>query len=61
MQAWLIASGVDPSRIRSTWQPVGDAVADNTTEAGRTLNRRVEIEIYRTAPRFVAAGSPANP
>jgi len=61
VQAWLIASGVDPSRIRATWQPVGDTVADNTTEAGRTLNRRVEIEIYRTAPRFVAAGSPANP
>ncbi|MBK1611901.1 hypothetical protein CKO44_00255 [Rubrivivax gelatinosus] len=61
VQAWLVRAGVDPSRIRATWQPVGDFAADNTVEAGRALNRRVEIEIYRNAPRFIAAGSPASP
>lgn len=61
VQAWLVRAGVDPSRIRATWQPVGDTAADNATDAGRALNRRVEIEIYRSAPRFFAAGSPANP
>ncbi|MBZ8143579.1 hypothetical protein CLD22_27565 [Rubrivivax gelatinosus] len=60
-QAWLVRSGVDPLRIRATWQPIGDHVADNAAESGQALNRRVEIEVYRAAPRFVAAGSPATP
>jgi outer membrane protein OmpA-like peptidoglycan-associated protein len=46
----LVAAGVDPARIRSTFQPSGDPVADNATAAGRGLNRRVEIEIYRAMP-----------
>jgi outer membrane protein OmpA-like peptidoglycan-associated protein len=47
---YLVAAGVDPSRIRSTYQPAGDHVADNANAAGRTLNRRVEIEVYRALP-----------
>ncbi len=50
VEAWLVHAGVDRTRIRTTWQPVGDHAADNTTTGGRTLNRRVEIEIYRAAP-----------
>jgi outer membrane protein OmpA-like peptidoglycan-associated protein len=46
----LIAAGVDPKRIRETFQPSGDHAADNTTPAGRARNRRVEIEVYRSAP-----------
>lgn len=46
----LVGAGIDPARIRSTYQPSGDHAADNTTPAGRSLNRRVEIELYRTAP-----------
>lgn len=61
VQAWLVRAGADPARVRATWQPVGDHAGDNGMETGRALNRRVEIEIYRTAPRFVAAGQPANP
>jgi outer membrane protein OmpA-like peptidoglycan-associated protein len=47
---FLIAAGVDVSRIRVTWQPVGDHAADNTDAGGRSLNRRVEIEVYRALP-----------
>jgi outer membrane protein OmpA-like peptidoglycan-associated protein len=50
VKAYLVAAGVDPSRIRSTYQPVGDHVAANDSAAGRTLNRRVEIEVYRANP-----------
>lgn len=57
VEAWLVQSGVDRARIRTTWQPVGDHAADNSTPGGRTLNRRVEIEIYRAAPIVTAAGA----
>lgn len=58
VEAWLVQSGVERTRIRTTWQPVGDHAADNSTPGGRTLNRRVEIEIYRAAPIVTAAGAP---
>jgi outer membrane protein OmpA-like peptidoglycan-associated protein len=57
VEAWLVQAGVDRARIRTTWQPVGDHAADNTTAGGRTLNRRVEIEVYRAAPVVAVAGS----
>jgi outer membrane protein OmpA-like peptidoglycan-associated protein len=57
VETWLVQAGVDRSRIRTTWQPVGDHAADNATASGRTLNRRVEIEIYRAAPVVAVAGS----
>ena len=47
---YLVAAGVDPARIRATYQPVGDPVADNTSVGGRGFNRRVEIELYRALP-----------
>jgi outer membrane protein OmpA-like peptidoglycan-associated protein len=47
---YLVTAGVEPSRIRSTYQATGDHVADNGDPGGRTLNRRVEIEIYRALP-----------
>jgi hypothetical protein len=53
----LTAPGVDTKRIRVTWQAFGDPVADNSTPEGKALNRRVEIELYRTAPTVVAAPS----
>ena len=54
VRAYLLQAGVDPTRIRATWQPVGDNAADNASDGGRRLNRRVEIEIYRFAPRFAS-------
>jgi outer membrane protein OmpA-like peptidoglycan-associated protein len=61
VQALLQQSGIEPARIRATWQPVGDHIADNDLAGGRALNRRVEVEIYRTAPRadvpFASSGA----
>ena len=54
VRSYLVQSGVDPDHIRVTWQPVGDNTADNGTPAGRTQNRRVEIELYRQAPQVIA-------
>lgn len=54
---YLIGAGVDPARIRATYQPAGDHTADNSSPAGQGLNRRVEIEVYRALP--VAMGSSA--
>lgn len=52
---YLVAAGVDAARIRATYQPTGDPVADNGSSSGQALNRRVEVEIYRVAP--VALGA----
>lgn len=55
---YLVASGVDPSRIRTTHQPSGDHLADNRSARGRNLNRRVEIEIYRVPPLSPQVSAP---
>ena len=57
VREYLVGVGVDASRIRATYQPTGDHVADNSSPASRGLNRRVEIEVYRALP--VAMGSSA--
>ncbi len=56
VRSWLVQGGVDPARIRTTWQPVGDHAADNSVAAGRSLNRRVEVEIYPAAPQVASLG-----
>lgn len=50
VSAYLVAAGVNASRIRTSYQAIGDHTADNQTASGRALNRRVEIEIYRAMP-----------
>lgn len=56
----LVASGIDPGRIRATYQPAGDPVADNADAGGRALNRRVEIEVYRVLPLSAVASDAAD-
>jgi outer membrane protein OmpA-like peptidoglycan-associated protein len=58
---YLVAAGVDPSRIRATYQPAGDHVADNASPGGRNLNRRVEIELYRALPVALTTTAVAQP
>jgi outer membrane protein OmpA-like peptidoglycan-associated protein len=58
---YLVAEGVDPARIRATYQPAGDHVADNASPGGRGLNRRVEIELYRALPVALSATAVAQP
>ena len=58
---YLVAAGVDPARIRATYQPAGDHVADNASAGGRGLNRRVEIELYRALPVALSAAAVAQP
>lgn len=58
---YLVAAGVDQARIRATYQPAGDHVADNTSAGGRGLNRRVEIELYRVLPAALTATAVAQP
>ncbi len=58
---YLVAAGVDPARIRATYQPAGDHVADNGSPGGRNLNRRVEIELYRALPVALNAAAVAQP
>ena len=54
VRAYFVQAGVDPARIRTTYQSVGDHAADNGTPAGRARNRRVEIELYSAAPKPLA-------
>ena len=54
---YLVGAGVDPTRIRATYQPIGDYAADNASPSGRGMNRRVEIEVYRALPVAMSASS----
>jgi outer membrane protein OmpA-like peptidoglycan-associated protein len=58
---YLVGAGVDPARIRATYQPAGDYVTDNSSPAGRGMNRRVEIEVYRALPVAMNASTVASP
>jgi outer membrane protein OmpA-like peptidoglycan-associated protein len=44
---WLIQHGVDSSRLRSDGHGLMEPIADNATEWGRALNRRVEVRALR--------------
>ena len=59
VRAYLVNAGVDPARIRATYQPAGDHAADNSSPSGQGMNRRVEIEVYR-APPVAMGASPAS-
>ena len=58
---YLVGVGVDPARIRATYQPAGDHAADNSSPSGKGMNRRVEIEVYRALPVAVSSSAAAMP
>jgi len=43
---FLVAQGVSPLIVSINYLSAGDYVADNCTEAGKSHNRRVEIEVF---------------
>jgi outer membrane protein OmpA-like peptidoglycan-associated protein len=49
------SAGVDPTRIQANGMGASNPVAPNTTVAGRTKNRRVEITFTSPVPRSTAA------
>ena len=58
---YLVGAGVDPARIRATYQPAGDHAADNSSASGKGMNRRVEIEVYRALPVSMSPSAAAMP
>jgi outer membrane protein OmpA-like peptidoglycan-associated protein len=58
---YLVSAGVDPERIRATYQPAGDHAADNSSPSGKGMNRRVEIEVYRAVPVAMSSSAAAMP
>jgi outer membrane protein OmpA-like peptidoglycan-associated protein len=46
-QRYLISQGVPASMISINYVSAGDYVSDNETSIGRSLNRRVDIEVFR--------------
>ena len=61
VREYLVGAGVDPARIRATYQPAGDHAADNTSPSGKGMNRRVEIEVYRALPVAMSSSAAAMP
>jgi OOP family OmpA-OmpF porin len=45
VHAWLVAHGIDAARLRPIGYGQAHPLADNTSEAGRAKNRRVEFRI----------------
>jgi outer membrane protein OmpA-like peptidoglycan-associated protein len=41
---WLIQHGIDSGRLRSDGRGLMEPIADNETDSGRALNRRVEVK-----------------
>lgn len=60
MKAFLAGFGIDASKIRMTYQPIGDHLSDNAAQAGRDLNRRVEVELYAVKPAVALLGAPST-
>lgn len=46
VKAYLVSKGANPSRIEATGYGPSQPIADNNTDEGRQLNRRVEFTLY---------------
>ncbi len=47
VKTYLVSKGIAESRIISEGYGIADPIADNATPEGRTLNRRVEMEVMK--------------
>lgn len=43
---YVVSKGVPASRVSLNFLSAGDYIADNRSDAGRAINRRVEIEVF---------------
>ena len=50
VKAYLVSKGIEKNRVYTEGKGEKQPVADNKTEAGRSKNRRVEIEVVGTRP-----------
>jgi OOP family OmpA-OmpF porin len=50
VKAYLVTKGIEKNRVYTEGKGEKQPVADNKTAAGRTKNRRVEIEVVGTRP-----------
>ncbi len=51
VKAYLVSKGIPANRIYTEGKGKRQPVADNRTAAGRSKNRRVEVEVVGTRPR----------
>jgi OmpA-OmpF porin, OOP family len=59
VQKFLLSRGIEPQRLRAQGFGRSRPIADNTTEEGMALNRRVEFTILKVAtPDAVQAPTP---
>ena len=50
VKAYLVSKGIEKNRVYTEGKGEKQPVADNTSAAGRSKNRRVEIEVVGTRP-----------
>lgn len=60
VQRFLLAHGVEPSRLRAQGFGRSRPIADNSTLEGRALNRRVEFTILKVAPGPSPSAAPGG-
>lgn len=54
---WMVGAGIDPGRVGFAGFSFDRPIADNATEAGRALNRRVEM-VGTVSPDMLGMGEP---
>jgi OOP family OmpA-OmpF porin len=50
VKAYLVSKGIEKNRVYTEGKGEKQPVADNKTSAGRSKNRRVEVEVVGTRP-----------
>ena len=58
---WLVGQGIDPGRLTAVGHAFDRPVADNATESGRALNRRVDLVPDGALPARISCTAGAPP